>query len=427
MSKHDPTPEVKHNYAVLVRDKFGAPLKNAKVFWNEPNAQLTDSFGAAYYEFAEVDVTNTYLRIQHPDYQDFQSQRFTCAYRAQNVVVGGYVSPYDIDLGKLTPKITLQRLVPRGRYFQLEDGTYWTGIGCTDFNLYNRYLNGEDVNSILAQRSTLGFNYLRIFTFFDIGQYGIGVCLPQQHPDFYWRIPNFLDLCASYGLYVEFVAYTGPYTFWPGGIDETHWTKLGDACKGKVNVLLELVNENDQTNNHIDTSKFAPLFGILCSHGSNGGQQKPVTPFWDYCTYHNNAEGNSQEITDSQWWRKSGHNAMEVGESVPTLCDEDTRCPNYDSNSDRYEDSSKGGLLIAGRLFHSVSGKCSQLFDTTEIICAQAFVKGAQAYDLKYQDGQYHHDQQDIDYENAHNLLRYYRKVLPDSSYQGIEIRKLGA
>src|SRR5262245_50411095 len=89
-------------------------------------------------------------------------------------------------------------------------GARFTAIECSDFNLYNRFLRGEDIRPILQQRANIGFNLLRVWTAYVIA--GIGRLVPRERGDFCAGIPEFLDLCSQFGLYVEFTAFTGPYS-----------------------------------------------------------------------------------------------------------------------------------------------------------------------------------------------------------------------
>jgi hypothetical protein len=153
--------------------------------------------------------------------------------------------------------LTLPRLRVRGHVFELETGEPFTAIQCSDFNLFGRYCYGEDIEPVLAQRQAVGFNMLRCFTKYAIDK--IGSLLNPA----YGQIPEFLALCARYGLYVEFVGYTSTP-------DTAHWGQLILACRESTNVLLELVNEGDLPVNAIDMSRYTRPVGILSSHGSAG-------------------------------------------------------------------------------------------------------------------------------------------------------------
>lgn len=302
------------------------------------------------------------------------------------------------------PAVILPRLITAGQCLRLEDGTHWTAIECSDFNLFGRYLNGEDITGIIEDRN--GFNLHRVWTRYDLSQYGIGRCTLSDHPNLYDEVQSFCNILARNGRYVEFSAYTGREDY-----DPNHWQRLGEACAGLTNVILELVNENDQSGNHIDPNAFSKIDGIICSHGSNGSQVPPVKPYWDYATFHTNGA--------SEWWRKNGHNAMEVWDG-PTLTNESTRAPDNDNNPNHYYDAAAGSsLLCVGSCFHSVSGKSSVLFTDEEKMLAWVHVVGANSVDLRYQDGRYIH-RSDLE---PSGILRTYGKVLNDGEFD-VRIRE---
>lgn len=274
----------------------------------------------------------------------------------------------------------LPKLRVRGQFFETELGSKFTAIQCSDFNLLARYSRDEDIKPILKQRQSLGFNMLRVWTLMHLSQFGIG----DLDPCPYSTIKNFLKLCGRYGFYVEFTAYTSTF-------DPNHWLKLGEAVKGSPNVLLELVNENDQVANRIETGGFSPIEGVLCSHGSNGSGTWPVDPKWNYATFHTNGQSEEQ--------RKVGHNAMEIW-SGPTLTNETSRYPDVGmwagaplikQSNLAYDSAAGAALLCAGSCFHSVNGKNSTPFDAKTIVVAKNWVEGAKSVDLNAQDGTYTH------------------------------------
>ena len=303
-------------------------------------------------------------------------------------------------LARQAPAGTLSRLRVRGHCFEQENGTRFTAIQCSDFFLYGRYLNGEDIRPILQQRAECGFNMLRVWTRMQLAQFGIGDCTFQQHPDFYLRLGDFLDLCARFGLYVELTAYFGL----DQDYDREHWELLGLYAKQKTNVLFELCNEHDQAgSNGIDLNAFRPIDGYLCSHGSNGSQEQPCAPFWDYVTFHTNGAFEEQ--------RKIGHNAFEIW-SGPSLTNETSRWPdvgmwNDGADTSRAFDSSAGAaLLCAGACFHSNEGKNSTLFSGGTALIAKTWTAGATSVDLSQQDEPYQHR---ADLETP-GLLRVYQR-----------------
>jgi hypothetical protein len=144
----------------------------------------------------------------------------------------------------------LPRLEVDGHFFRQNSGARWTGIQATDFNLFNRFLAGEDITPILRQRADVGFNLLRVWTDFDVCADGkcrehqpIGRLVPSEHPDYYVRLTEFLDVCAQHGLYVELTAFTGRSD--SDGHRIAHWDQLIAAVASSTNVLLELINEHN--------------------------------------------------------------------------------------------------------------------------------------------------------------------------------------
>lgn len=316
--------------------------------------------------------------------------------------VTGSVS-FDVDTFRLTPnpKKPLAPLTIAGHTFRLVSGERFTAIQCSDFNLLARFAAGEDIRPILKQRAAVGFNMLRVWTLMHLSQFGIG----DLDPCPYDRLKAFAALAGQHGLYVEFTAYTSTF-------DTAHWGRLGAAVQGCTNVILELVNENDQHANTIDTNAYAPIAGVLCSHGSNGSQAPPVSPFWQYTTFHTNDA--------SEWQRKVGHNAMEIWNG-PTLSNENTRYPDKVSSfAYAYDAAAGAALLCAGSCFHSVSGKRSTLWEGHELVCAQAWADGAKSVPLEFQDGSYLHRE---DLEGPSDL-RVYERRLGDGRGHVVHIRK---
>ncbi len=305
------------------------------------------------------------------------------------------------------PTNNLQNLRTRGQFFELEDGTHWTAIQCSDFNLLARYLTNEDIRPVLQQRMDCGFNLLRVWTLFNIDKIGTLTSLD------YTRVPAFVSLCGSYGLYVEFTAYTGIN-------DPKHWVNLCNAallCHPKP--ILELVNELDQNENEPDPqgrvfnlSLHAQPDGLVTAHGSNGSEHQPVLPHWSYAEMHFNDA--------SEWQRKTGHNSWEVW-SGPTLANENTRYADHtQSEINALDAAESAALLCAGSCFHSVRGKTSELWDGVEETCARQWANGARKVDLRYQDGRYNRPDELKNPED----LRVYQRILPDGSAYTVHIRK---
>jgi len=309
----------------------------------------------------------------------------------------------------IPPSVTLPRLVVNGQMFAQEDGSPFTAIQCSDFNLFARFQAGENLTPVLSQRSTCGFNMLRVWTLFDIP--GIGTLLNPQ----YTLMRPFLRLCAQYGLYVELTAFTSTER-------ESHWGALLDAVVGEPNVLVELVNEGTLPVNQINMGLYPRPVGILASHGSGGSEGVPPWEPWDYCTFHTNGASEEQ--------RKIGHNAMsDLADplGVPALTNETSRFPEVGmwvgADAARqsmlaYDSAAGAALLCAGSCFHSVLGKTSTLWDDRTETTARAWASGAASVPLGCQHAPYRH-REDLE---TPDLLRVYQRGTLDSCI--VEIHK---
>jgi hypothetical protein len=308
---------------------------------------------------------------------------------------------------------SLGPLTVDGQFFR-SGGQPWTAIESSEFSLYRRYLDGDDIRPILAERQAIGFNLLRVWLLnTSVVPGGIN---PRTEDDFYDLLSTFAGVCAAYGHYIEFTAFTQTQTLMPNVTDQhDHWFRTQDALQG-VPCLLELVNEADQHDNRTDPSLLAlrPV-GILSSSGSNGADSPPPQPVWDYGLYHSNGL--------SEWQRKCAHNPMaDVADvyDVPAMANENTRYPDQDSSEAHAFDAAAGAaLLCAGACFHSASGKLSVPFDAAERRGAEAWVAGARSVPLEFQRGRYaRHD--DL---NGPDCIRAYSRTLPDGRSHLVKIR----
>lgn len=286
----------------------------------------------------------------------------------------------------LEPNVKLPRLVTVGQYFRLETGERFTWIGASQFNLLNRFRNGEDITPILTQLRDLRFNAVRVFTVYDICPTGAGcqaIGRSAPTPDLYAAIPYFAAKLASYGLYAELVGFTGPYGLIP--TDEAkvqHWESLMAASQGLPNITLELVNEYDHPANvGIPISRLRRPTGNISSHGSGTQDQEPLKPFWDYATY--------RPGSGNEWMRKVAHNGMEdVADkyNIVTVANETTRFPDNDGNAQHAFDAAAGAaLLSAGAVYHSVEGKSSVPWTGVSLEAAKAWAQGANSVPLHCQ------------------------------------------
>jgi hypothetical protein len=308
-------------------------------------------------------------------------------------------------------KVALPPLSCAGQFFRA-GGERFTVIQASDFSLFKRYLDGEDIEPIVDQRRALGFNTLRVWLLNRSVVVNGGIH-PDDYPGFYEALARFVDVV---GLYVELTVFTSTQGLMANVWDQqAHLDRTADAVRGKPNVILELANEIDQYDNAPSPLLVRPS-GVLISRGSNGADSVPPrhdAP-WDYELYHTN------DLDEFQ--RKVGHNAMEWADQSgrPCLSNENTRYVDRDRSATHAYDAAMGAaLLCAGSCFHSQAGKTSTLFTGTELDCARAWVEGVRSVPLEFQAGAYQHLQN----LEGPDCIRAYSRRLPDGREHVIKIR----
>lgn len=309
-----------------------------------------------------------------------------------------------------------------GKYFAHEDGTPKTLIGSSEFSLFKRYLDNDSptLDPVINQRAALGFNILRVWLLnHSVVAFRNAVeqdmIHPNQYANFYPRLTEFVDFLGSKGFCVELTVFTQTQTLMSNPFDQqSHLDKTANAVRGRKNVILELVNENNQHDNGVWEGLVRPS-GVIISHGSNGADDTGVRPTWDYELYHTNDL--------FEWQRKVGHNAMEKADesNAPCWSNENMRYPDKDSSAIHAFDAAAGGaLLCAGSCFHSQGGKFSRTFDPTEENCAREWIAGASSVPLEFQVGSYIHRQ---DLEEP-GIIRVYERRLSDGRGHIVKIRE---
>lgn len=287
---------------------------------------------------------------------------------------------------------------------------------CSDFNLYNRFLSGEDITPVLAQRASLGFNACRVWCAYDIPR--IGRLNPSEHPDYFAQWPAFLQTIALYGLYAEVTVFTGPYPFFP---TKESMIQFWDQLLGAIDVAeltnvldIEAVNEWDNTPNlGVPLERLRRPTIQLSSHGSSTQDAPPPEPVWSVWGYRS---------PFTEWQRKTGHNAMEWANElrIPCWTNEFPRTDNDPDITHWYDAAAAGVLLCAGAgCFHSPEGKESTLFTGSTLACAVAFIAGADSVPLEFQAGAYAR----LPLPYPPGVLRIYRRTLSDGRFHEVRIR----
>lgn len=310
-----------------------------------------------------------------------------------------------------------------GQFFTFNDRAH-TLIECSDFSLYKRYLDGEDLSKVLEQRQRLGFNLLRVWLLNQSvvggrnGGFDGSRIHPADYPEvFYSKLPEFVERCAAYGLCIEFTVFTQAPLLMPTRDEQQgHLTQVADHVRGMGTVLLELGNEVDKEENRLKEGLILRDDGVIASQGSSQADQPPPhhDKPWHYELYHTNDL--------NEWWRKVGHNAMEWADQSkkPCVSNENTRFPDRDSNANHAFDAARGAaLLCAGSCYHSEGGKRSVLFTDQELVCAGAWAAGAGSVPLEFQKGSYRH-RDDLE---SPDVIRVYSRTLAGKEYI-VQIRR---
>jgi len=305
---------------------------------------------------------------------------------------------------RVLPAFTaLPRLVSTGgAQFQLETGEPFVVKGITHFQLYQRFLVGEDItpylDDVMRPDGTCGYRLFRVFGM----AHNLFHLYPAEHADYYDKLPLFAQKLASHRChyYFEFVAFADSLLMgeWSNtSVQLAHWDRLLTTLQPVTNVIVELVNELNAGNpaqgpvNWIDTDRFpAPTNGIMASHGSDGGSAGPVRPWWGY-------ETGPHENDQPQWPRKMAHNPAEHSwdSHVPVYPNETTRAADRLRNPDFIFDGCAGAsLLSAGCTFHWAGGRFSLLMSPEEKSLAMAALDGIESVPLHCQvrgQAQYQH------------------------------------
>lgn len=269
------------------------------------------------------------------------------------------------------PAPPLPRLHVAGKVFATPDGHPWLWKMVTDFLLFERFQNDQNIIYLLRERKAFGAN----------GVHVIGMCgfdghtfSPDSWPNYYSALDAFFGLLSREGLYCEFVPLTGARTLYPGHDRQVlHAERCYEIARRHPHVLLELTNEYDHSFEvGLDVENFTQPAGLLWSRGSGTGDHDPAIPYGTHATFH---PGRSDE-----WPRK-----MKTAMEYPVACannepmgggevDEPGR--RSTNVEDFYDAGACAALTSAGATFMSEAGKWSEPFGLVQRRCAEAFFAG---------------------------------------------------
>lgn len=279
-----------------------------------------------------------------------------------------------------------------GLVFRRDDGSIFPWRGATDFLLFKRFLDGEDIDAVLTQRIKAGANLVRVLGMVD----SFAHLYPQEHADYYARLAAFVDACAARGLRVEFVVFADAQIIMPAlDAERSHIERVGDVLAGKWNVFVEGVNEplGDDKNIPGDGSRAYALGRLIQGRGFPvaSGQYdvadcSPTLPHLDYVTPHTERKPDwprtaraLAEVRDGFGWGTNCTTTRFDGVHVPVVGDEPMGFGEVETGSrsvsadDAAYYAATCGLMGAGCTFHATDGVTSTLWGPVQTTAAAAF------------------------------------------------------
>jgi hypothetical protein len=282
------------------------------------------------------------------------------------------------------PPPTLSRLHVEGLQFVTDTGQPWIWAMTDGFRDYDRFLRGEDIRPVLDESQALGANGRRVLGMVD----SFAHLYPQEHPDYYDRLPAFLALNAERGQYVQFCVFADTKIILPRLDDQlAHYARVGDALRPFQNAILQLVNENSANQNGIDLRKFAKPDGLLASIGSNGTGEDPPLPAWDYSDLGSERRGDFALSCTTVYFAIHGYPGEHgapgfAGTQRATVVSEPPGFAEVAEPGRRTADPHIAYLMGlgcrwgAGGTAHSSAGIQSELLPPTTKACVSAFLEG---------------------------------------------------
>jgi hypothetical protein len=282
------------------------------------------------------------------------------------------------------PHFTLTRIFPYGgeagrlqldgRHFRTADGALWLAKGSSDFTLFQRFHDGEDILPILRQRIAAGANHVRVFSML---RWDDVTFTPADWPDYYTTLDRFFAYLGRAGLRCELVLLAD--STMPLPHQRAHVDTTVAIARSHWNVLLELTNEVGHPSNAVDVSRFNWPRDVLISQGSGLADAMPPVPGWSYLSFH---PGRSAD------WPRKLKSARELEDAYGKPCANNepmgaAEVPETGRRSTNVHDFYDAGVVAAlhctGATFHSQAGLRSELWGPVQEACARAFYQGLTA------------------------------------------------
>lgn len=313
----------------------------------------------------------------------------------------------------------------------MDDGSPWRWQGFTSFLLYKKYLDGEDISDRIREAVNVGANLIRVFgmsRWMDGGETDATQFWPQKYPDFYAKLPTFINLLAAYGMRCEFVVFADAREIMPKPDEQAaHLKKVVAKLRDLPSACLEIENEysvNKETDIaalvHQDWGDLLYSVGdydmeridVKQPDGSFKADPRPPMLTGRYVTYHGDRspEGSLIEAAKEGFYYYAGWDSINHdgnrshadGCKRPCVNDEPMGANDQPSNrwgDERYTDPEHArsmgaghALSSAGGTFHSERGCTSSHLSETELQCARAYFAGMAAIPVDAPTYPYEHD-----------------------------------
>lgn len=295
----------------------------------------------------------------------------------------------------------LTRLHVESRDFYNEHGQRVFIKGATDFLLYKKFLDGENIDGLLTERAVMGANCVRVIGMVN----SFAHWFPQEYGNAYYdRLPEFCAKVAAYGMYAYFTVFAdSEHVFAQYGSSHNmlvaqlqHWNRITAVLRTIPNVIGEFCNEPYAHENAVvDYTKFgAP--GFLCSGGSYndrlGDELRPVPSWESFHDFHSPRDGKDDENASgfktfsdqnacSHPEYKYRHKAIISGEPQKAADPADPRRGGSTMSNPKQFRKMAGSArgTMAGIFFHSASGVFSTPWNDVERRCAEAWFNELEA------------------------------------------------
>lgn len=249
--------------------------------------------------------------------------------------------------------------------------------GATDMNLFYRWAaEGVDINPILDQRQNAGANTLRVL---GMGWPFVGGSgRPDSIPGYWDRVREFCEKLNARGLYLFWCVFAGTRHSMPKPIEQHHiWGEALTVFDDYPNILLQLANEYNHSTQNIDPSQFssprAMGVDIIADHGPGLTDAAPVSPYWDFVTWHARRDtNNGRGFTNYDQYEFDAR----YPKGEPWIPAEGAKPENYFHNPDFAVRMGQHARMSSGGFFHSQTGVEGKLWTPAEENCARHFYIG---------------------------------------------------